>query len=94
MNLGNPSDWGTFIALVVGVLTVTLAVWKLARSASKLELSMAHLAEEQHALSDQLREHMLSFREYQKQQSEIIMEIQAAVNKLTWEIANLKGRSQ
>jgi len=93
MNLGNPADWGTFVALIVGVLTVTLAVWKLARSASSLELSMAHLAEEQHTLADQLREHMLAFREYQRQQSDVIMEIQASVNKLTWEIANLKGRS-
>lgn len=93
MNLGNLSDWGTLLALAVGVLTITLAVWKLARSAASLELSMSHLADEQRALSAQMREHLAVFRDYQKQQSEVILEIQTSVNKLTWEFANLKGRS-
>ena len=91
MDLGSAVDWAKALALMVGVGTLIAAVWKLARAASSLELSVAAMTASQQALGHQLENHLAAFQEYQRDQARTVADLQSAINRLTWEVNRTRG---
>jgi hypothetical protein len=91
MNLGDPTDWATFAGLLIAASTIVIAVWRLARAASRLEVSISQLTKAQEILGEQIKTHILAFQQYQHEQAHVIADLQLAVEHLTWEIQALKG---
>jgi hypothetical protein len=84
---------------LVAAGSIVGAIWKLAREASKLQLSMSLLAQAQAELAKQLKDHILCFSTYQKEQATdqkaqaiSIQELRIALERLTWEVKNLKDQ--
>ena len=98
MNLGDAPSWAIILGMLVSASAIVAAVWKLAREASKLQLSMATLSRAQVDLATQLKDHIACFSAYQKEQAAdqkaqaiSIQELRVALERLTWEVAHLKG---
>lgn len=91
MNLGTASDWALVVGLLVSATTLIVAVWRLARAAAKLETSVDLLSTSQRELARQLAQHAETFRAHERDTAKAIADLQAAVNRLTWEVQRLKG---
>jgi len=98
MNLGDAPSWAIALGILTAVSAVVAAVWKLAREASGLQIAMNTLATSQTALALQLKEHIVCFTAYQREQAAVqreqataIQELRLAMERLTWEVAHLKG---
>jgi len=92
MNLGNMSDWSVVIGILIATGTIAVAIWRLARAANALELSMTVLSDAQKGLAGKLEEHLRTFSAHQVEQSTALNELRMAVEKLTWEIDRMKEK--
>ena len=91
MNLGNAADWSLFLGMSVAGMTVGVAMWRLARGANRLDMTMTTLSSTQKELADRLNEHLHSFSAHQTEQAKMLGDLQLAVQKLGWEVDRLKG---